>query len=374
MPAVADKQVTLQLIQRPEHVNSGGHIDSLHSPTQRPLGKLLKKVGRTGTNGCFSTTYTPSHISGYVGINGQVMSLQGGVNLLTRVDGLFDLGDGENFNLTGNKPWHPQNHFGTGPANSGLRQIAEDYRAAYYGTGPMPESAKLMYNDTSLDFGGKFEIGKNWLNSGAHGEHRAGINNDTRYCGTDDGSVPAERHNNLMQIFINRGSTGTLDERRTKSPHWHLRFLFGAANAIGERTPHSFTEDVFGAALKRESNQSEYENWTARIADAKTQGEAELLAEVKALEREVFLSPEYLSSARAESGGGDEQLIDDVFWAHLFREATEEELDYWQAYLLSYSSVNMESHIATFLATFQNSSEFQSNVLAMVDPSGPSTP
>lgn len=363
-PAQANLAASIQLVRRAGFVNTGGHVGSLHVGGQRPMGKLASVSGVTGANGCFYTKYSPSHISGYVGIDGTITGTTAQGNILVRVDGLFDLGQGVDYRLIGDKPWHPQNHFGTGQANISLHDIAADYRFEFYPSTPIPEDEKVAYNDVSLEYGGKFEVDHNWLNTGFHGEHREGINCDTRSI-----NIPPNRHNRLMQIFFDNGSTRTNDERNTPQPHWHLRFEYNFPASIVQRTPHMFVEDTFDAALLRESSQTEYQNWFGRITNAKATGQAELLLEAKALQKTIYAESEYGARHRT-----DTEFVQDVFASHLYREPTVAELNYWVSYLQNLPpSVPIRKRRPRLLDEFQSRTEFQDVVLGLVDPTLPAS-
>ncbi len=357
---MANKDVTLQLVRRPQYVNSGGHIGSQHTGP-RPLGKLAKTSGRTGVDGCFSTTYTPAHISGWVGINGSMLNQTAGADPLIGAQGFGELLDGADYNLIGTTASHPFNHYGTPAAVNGLMQIANDYLTEF---GPLQESQKIHYNDISLEYGGKFDLNRNWLSGGSHAEHREGINCDTR-----SNNIPTIRWVRLNQIFFFRGSTNTNDETDEAAPHWHLRFLFGAPGLAAERTPHTFVEGVFGAALDRESSQAEYEEWLARITNAKGQGQSQLLLEARTFEQEQFDSSEYIARQRT-----DEEFITDVFWSHLFREPTEHEAQDWLDHLHDITWLPQLEQRMQFLNDFEALPEFQSVVFGIVDPMPPPQP
>lgn len=363
-PAQADLAASLQLVRRPEHADSGGHIESQHTGL-RPLGKLEKSSGRTRSDGCLRTKYSPSHISGFVGINGTITGTTAGTNVWVQVPDVLGMSDGEDYNFIGSRPWHPANHNGTLAALTGLQQIAADYRREYYGNGPMPENEKLHYNDMSLTSGGKFDLARNWLNTGGHSEHREGTNTDVRCC-VDPGNIPRSRWARLNDFFTSRGSARTNDETGTANPHWHLRFEFGNQR-FAERTPHIFVEDVFSAVLKRESTQDEYEQWLARITAAKAAGQSELLAEAKSFVLERFLTSGY--------GGrqlSNEQFIADVFWAHVFREPTIEETQLWLDYLRNLPpSIPQDRKRRRLIEAFQLGTEFQDVVFGIVDPPVP---
>ncbi|MGH7167288.1 MAG: hypothetical protein ACREII_02025 [Nitrospiraceae bacterium] len=107
------------------------------------------------------------------------------------------------FVLTGDKPEHPQNHFGTATALGLITQIAEAYLDNQPGCkDPVnrPNCAKLNINDLSLVRGGVYDLNKQWFGDNTTGNghwgHRTGtevdidtkdsLENDTS-CKTDSG-------------------------------------------------------------------------------------------------------------------------------------------------------------------------------------------
>ncbi len=291
-----------------------------------------------------------------------------GQDILVRVDGLFDLGDGPDYNLIGFNTAHPDNHYGTGAANISHRNIAADYRAEFYGGNAMPEAEKLHYNDTSLTTGGKFDLKKegvsapDWTNTGSHDEHREGINTDVRCC-SGPGTVPRSRWVRLNEIFELHGSTRTKDETNTRYPHWHLRFEYGSPQRA-QVTPHSYVEDAFDAALLRESSQSEYENWYGRLTLAKASGQEPLLTESKVMQNSVFASSEYAARHRTRP-----QFVEDVFMTHLRRLPTADESYMWVSYMASLPPANTERRRQQrLLWEIQALPEFRDVVYAIVDP------
>ena len=174
--------------------NTGGHIDTLHTGS-RPVGRLDKTSGTTGSDGCFTTKYRPSHIAGVVTIEAyQSSSFYEYRPLNVRVPNLVELQGGTNYSLIGATTYHPAstNHWGTQAAVNGLVLIANDYKTMYYGSGQIPENDKLNYNDMSLPKGGKFDLYHKWEDTTTqHGEHREGINDDVRCC-TNPGNVPSK--------------------------------------------------------------------------------------------------------------------------------------------------------------------------------------
>jgi hypothetical protein len=194
---------------------SGGHVN--HTGV-RPVGSFSSAQGNTNANGTFTTTYTAPIFGGTMTISGTSRSVSKQATMQIYVQSLFELGAGTNYTLVGATATHPDNHFGTLTANNNLPLIANDYKAQFYPTAPIPDAEKLRYNDMSLINGGKFEISGNWSATASHQEHRVGINIDL-----GSSNVPVARWNALTQIFVNRGSPNYLDETASAN-HWHLRF------------------------------------------------------------------------------------------------------------------------------------------------------
>lgn len=357
-PAQANLQATLRLINRPQHLNSGGHFASYHTGS-RPLGKLARTTGVTGSNGCFTTTYSPPHVSGIIGVDGTITGTSVGADIQVRVDGLFPLGTGPDHTLIGQTNSHPDNHYALGIVNQSLRQIAADYRSEFYPSGNIPDNQKVAYNDMSLELGGKFDLGNRWENTNKqHAEHREGINCDVR-----SNNIPVTRWIRLKAIFEEWGSTNTKDETGTNAPHWHTRFEYGNPRSV-ERTPHSFVEDAFDGALSRESTQSEYEVWFNRITLAKSQGPTELIAEAKLFQKQLFASSEYVARNRTQA-----EFVQDVYWTHLSREASEDEIAFWVDFMANLPpSIPANRRRARMLDEFHLLSEFEQFVLELVDP------
>ncbi len=205
--------------------NSGGHITTgnFHpvSTATTVVGSFSPVSGQTDATGKFQSTYTAPIFGGDLRIQARLLAE---APIKVFIAGLQELSGGENYVLIGfaDTPQHPEgtNHWGTPTANMNLPVIANAYKNAYYNNVPIPEADKVSFNDQSLPYGGKFEVPGNWSTANEnHGEHRIGINCDTRSL-----NIPADRHESLMQIFRDNGSPSFLDERNTPRPHWHLRF------------------------------------------------------------------------------------------------------------------------------------------------------
>lgn len=212
-PATANQSVTLRM--GAEMTESGGHVD--HTGT-RPVGSLAATQGTTNAGGTLEATYTASIFGGSYRVYARMQGMEKGRDIRVFVPGLQELGDGVNYNLRQVDVHHPAYHYGTATANTNLPLIAADYINTYYATQAATEEEKLVFNDQSLIYGGKFEILGDWGN-GSHAEHREGKNCDVRSI-----NVPAGRHAALEDIFRQRGSPNFLKHVPPDQPHWHLRF------------------------------------------------------------------------------------------------------------------------------------------------------
>lgn len=383
-PAQANKTVTLQLTPS---ANTGGHIDSLHLGS-RPLGNLTSSRGTTGSDGCFSTTYSPSHISGIVGIKGSITGTETGVAVDISVPGFYTLLPSNDYNLIGQTSPHPSNHWGTQGAVDTLPLIARDYNAMYYGGNPPPVDKRVSFNDMSLVGGGKFDLKKksrtapDWTETSAHAEHRDGT-----ICDVRSNNIDTNHWTDLKAIFNARGF-GIHDETGTDAPHWHIRHgnlnNDVASHMVDgiEKNPDSlievnpsevstsdFVESLLSVRFDRVSTQEEWEILHPQVVDAKAQGQTQLLAKARELEQQLFASSEYV--ARNTS---DEDFIDDVFQAHLFRGATGGEKVYWTNILDSFSSEPQQVARMQMIETFESRQAFTDAILGIVDLAPPVFP
>ncbi len=191
--------------------NQGGHI---HTAGTRPVGTFSPSSGKTNTNGYFTSTYTAGVVGGADNVRARCGDDSGGYNLSIAVPGLGELPPGDTYTLTGAKPWHPSNHYGTNTARLGLIDIAGRYHSEF------PSASLLRYNDISLVKGGLFDINllegytdqTDW--QPPHAEHRAGTN-----CDVSKQGVPQENWDRLEAFFEYYG-TSYLEE----DTHWHVRF------------------------------------------------------------------------------------------------------------------------------------------------------
>ncbi|MGI8997647.1 MAG: DUF4214 domain-containing protein [Pyrinomonadaceae bacterium] len=375
-PAVAGRTITLRLSAPVP--NFGGHIDAEHTggAAARPLGRLRRMSDTTNAAGEFQTTFTPSHIANFTRITASSGGTEAHVDVFTGVLDVEELLPGQNYVLIGfdGVLAHPEgtNHWGTAAANTGLRQIANDYIAQYYPQQPgvqptpLPDAVKLHYNDQSLPFGGKFETAAGWSARGAHHEHREGINCDVRCC-RDPGNVPRERWTVLNRIFFERGSTDTHDETNTEIPHWHLRFEFGGTQSSVIRNTGNLVEESWWAALDRGATDTEWQGWSDRLEAAHGLGHAQMLAEARAFERALFQSVEYVNRQRS-----DEAYVTDLYETYLLREPDATGYNDWLRVLRD-ANARGENGREFLLQNFEGSQEFI-NLVGSLTSMEPSTP
>ena len=232
LPDPGGRQITLQIINNSADAGSdGGHKESLHTGA-RPLGNLGRTSGVTGADGCFRTTYTPPHIAGKFKLKATISGIQNETDIYIYVSNLVQLEPGENYRLNGGiidcnvpdssctptpgRQAHPSNHWVTPEARIGLINVANAYKAQFYGNGPIAPADMVTYNDASLEWGGKFDLGRKWANTGAHSEHREGLSIDTRSSNLHG------RDAQFIQIFL-ANNFGFNDER-TGDLAFHLRY------------------------------------------------------------------------------------------------------------------------------------------------------
>ena len=282
------------------------------------------------------------------------------------------LTEGENFRLFGDDAPHPSNHWGSAQTTAGIPAIVNAYKVRFYGDNPMPENDKLRINDSSLVFGGKFDLTKrgatrpDWHNlSAIHKYHREGNSVDMRCC-ADPGRIPTSRQAAFIELALSNGATNFLNE----GDHFHLSFnnepnnvTEPTNNPLEVYTPHSFVENTWEATMDRFATQAEWERWHNRIFEAKAQGTSQLLAEAKYFKKELFADSEYAARGRT-----DAEFVEDVFWSYLFREATEAERQYWQNYMQNIPPVVPRNRRRPrMLDAFESNAEFESLVLGIVD-------
>jgi hypothetical protein len=154
------------------------------------------------------------------------------------------------YQLVGETPSHPVNHFARPQTIDLLKQIAWEY---YLSFSTYPYFSKLEINDISLIWGGLFDINANWHKE--HNEHRYGNQVDLRRIAwispTTYIMMPKIQEDKLIEIACNLGvqakiesKDGTiydLDESeekwRSTAPHFHLRFPISNEVYVPEDVP-----------------------------------------------------------------------------------------------------------------------------------------
>jgi len=222
----------------------------------------------------------------------------------------------------------------------------------------------LAYNDQSLPRGGKFDLDAGWSEANRqHAEHRVGINCDVR-----SNNVDGTRWTKLNDIFRARGSTRTNDETGTNAPHWHLRFEFGTQVARVRTTAASLVPENWWGAVNHAPTDDDWAYWTGRISGAQAQGQSQTVAEVKAFNRSLFYSDEYVARSRS-----DEDFVADLYVTYLQREHDQGGFNFWLGVLRNdnASGVNGREHL---LRAFEESGEFAEVVASLDAMAAPEEP
>lgn len=123
---------------------------------------------------------------------------------------LIKLSDGVGYELLGQTPEHPENHYVSEAMGVKLVDIGKEWTSA------CPNSASLKYNDMSLVWGGLFDVNNDW--NPPHTTHRFGNNADISKKWTRKGN--REKLIRLMCRHVWVQSEG--DAQKEKHPHYHL--------------------------------------------------------------------------------------------------------------------------------------------------------
>jgi len=108
-------------------------------------------------------------------------------------------------------------------------------------------------------------------------------------------------------------------------------------------------------------------NWTNRLNTASAQGQAQLIAEARALGRAVFRSAEYLNLNRS-----DEDFVTDLYNAYLWRAPNPDEYDNWLDTLRNYNAQGLDGR-EHLLQGFEYSTEFSNLVYSLEAAPPPSS-
>ncbi len=167
--------------------DSGEHIESNHTGT-RQTGSVSPSLITfpAGSSGAATVVYTSTEVSGVEKIIAEVVDDKESKcesPVRVRVPGLFDLGLGGSYRLTGNTgraAIHPNNHYGTGSTVVRTHYMANDFYEQF--------NATLGINNMSLSGGGLFDIDGDW--DTPHDWHRKGTSVDIDRC-----AMPTNKNN-----------------------------------------------------------------------------------------------------------------------------------------------------------------------------------
>jgi hypothetical protein len=130
-----------------------------------------------------------------------------------KVDGLVELKDGAGYVLSGTTTWHPSHHFVTTQFKTALQQIGKDWNSA------CPKSARLIYNDMSLIWGGKFDLWRQWGNTREepHSGHKFGNNADISKRWVRKGN-----REKLIKLMCKYAEVYSEGDGKDEFPHYHM--------------------------------------------------------------------------------------------------------------------------------------------------------
>lgn len=204
------------LLENDSVADSGGHH---HNQPPRPGGSLPVSSKTLSKGERFSTTFTAPETGGIHQIKATIEGREDLVAIgavTVRVPGLIlfpaTFGSGAPaYELVGKTPQHPNNHYGTPAFVLQLISVAlENQRTDPVDATKRDTQRIVYYNDTSLPFGGLFDIGppehQFWRPS--HFEHRRGNIVDM---------TPGDR---VLRFTLENYQGGIYDEGN----HWHVRF------------------------------------------------------------------------------------------------------------------------------------------------------
>lgn len=149
--------------------NTGGH--SHPHVNGAPAGTCSVPVGIQAGRADF--TYTASQISQVEGLRAAACNVNTSSNyIIVWVSGLVQLGSSVDYDLVGQTPSHPSNHYLTSSARAEVIATVQTYN------GDPGTVNTIGINDCSLVTGGLFDISANWQTP--HQSHRLGNNVDFR--------------------------------------------------------------------------------------------------------------------------------------------------------------------------------------------------
>jgi hypothetical protein len=197
------------------HPGSGGHGTN-HPDSPVSKGTFTLAGGAFTASGFFQADFRSDfHASRFGGL--EIVTLEvGGRKFETfvdvRVPGLVRLEDTPNIYLI-HAGAHPENLWGEAGVVAVIPQMAAQVIAE------VPEISRLGINDMSLEQGGGFDVGADWVTGPPQGhvQHRRGRNCDVRIF-----DIPVHLRPRVRAILEEYAGVD-LHNPGTR-PHWHLRF------------------------------------------------------------------------------------------------------------------------------------------------------
>lgn len=182
-----------------------GHVHGLNG---KPVGTISN--GSTNASGELKSAYLPPEFAGVYTIEATCdgCANKAALDVTVRVPDLVKLGpDSRNpsrYTLVGETVSHPGSHYFSKAAHRALDNFIDVLIKQGW--------TNIGLNDSSLDWGGRFDIGAGW--GGSHHEHREGDEVDVSFYRPQTTSVELR---SKTYIYLSKG-------KRFESPHvlWHI--------------------------------------------------------------------------------------------------------------------------------------------------------
>lgn len=174
--------------------------------------------GNTGTNG-FKFRYLAAELSGDYNIKvtckDKVCNQQQPSKIWVGVENLIPLEKiASLYNFVGDKPTHPDNHYVTEKTRVKMITLAAKYKTKF------PNNSVIHYNDSSLERGGLFDVGKDkW--KPPHSRHRVGTDVDVR-ANEASGNIPSKDDTEFTRLARKSGCSARLEYKGTTNEHFHF--------------------------------------------------------------------------------------------------------------------------------------------------------
>lgn len=199
-----------------------GHAH-INASKPKPGGTIIAQVN-TGPTGVVPVQYTAPNPSGPVSVKG-TSSGAGSITKEVKIEvpGLVPYGAGSDYGLVGWTVIHPINHYATQTHISMLQWLASGFRNHF------PTSATLKYNDSSLEFGGLFDVKDSISWQPPHKGHRFGNHTDLRTHNPDTGDpiLTVKQKRWIQYVWYRKlppASQNIIDHTKIPGdpPHFHL--------------------------------------------------------------------------------------------------------------------------------------------------------